>query len=229
MSHQLPLGIGLRDDATFDNFLPSGNEHIVAALRRLTDHSIYLWGSEGTGKSHLLQAICHFAAGRQQRTAFLPLGEPGLIPAMLEGMEQYDWVCLDDIDRAAGDPEWETALFHAYNRITAAGRHLIVTAAVSPTALPVRLADLQSRLGWGPVFQLQPLTDQSKLRALQQRARNRGVTLDDEVAEYLMKRCPRDMGSLFHLLDGLDAASLAAKRRLTIPFVRDYLASQLSL
>lgn len=226
MNQQLPLGIGLRDDATFDNFLQIGNEHVVAALRQVTDPSVYLWGNEGTGKSHLLQAICHFAAARQQRAAFLPLGEPGLMPAMLEGMEQYDWVCLDDIDRIAGVPEWETALFHAYNRIALAGHHLIVTAAVSPTALSVQLPDLQSRLGWGPVFQLQPLTDQAKCRALQQRAQNRGVMLEDDVAEYLMKRCPRDMTSLFHLLDGLDEASLAAKRRLTIPFVRDYLASQ---
>lgn len=226
MSHQLPLGIGLRDDATFDNFLQFGNEHVVAALRRLTDPSIYLWGGEGTGKSHLLQAICHFAAAQQQRTAFLPLGEPGLTPAMLEGMEQYDWVCLDDIDRIAGNPDWETALFHVYNRIVSAGHHLIVAAAVSPFALSVQLPDLQSRLSWGPVFQLQPLTDQAKCRALQQRAHNRGVTLEDDVAEYLMKRCPRDMGSLFRLLEGLDEASLAAKRRLTIPFVRDYLASR---
>ena len=227
MSRQLALGIGLRDDATFDNFLPDANEHVLAALRQPEQASLYLWGNAGTGKSHLLQAVCHAAAERRQRAAYLPLGEPDLMPAMLEGMEQYDWVCLDDIDRIAGDAEWETALFHAYNRIAAAGHYLLVTAAVSPAALTVKLPDLHSRLSWGPVFQLQTLSDEAKRRALQQRAHNRGVNLEDEVADYLMKRCPRDMSSLFALLDGLDAASLAAQRRLTIPFVRDYLARHL--
>jgi DnaA family protein len=228
MSRQLPLGVRLQDTATFENYLPAGNRQAITALQELdsTDPSIYLWGPAGTGKSHLLQAVCHQAAEQGRRAAYLPLGDPGLAPAMLEGMEQFDRVCLDDIEHIAGNTDWETALFHAYNRITAAGHQLLVTATCSPAALDIGLADLQSRLGWGPVFQLQPLNDESKRQALQQRAAARGVELEDEVADYLMKRCPRDMASLFTLLEGLDEASLAAQRRLTIPFVRDYLTRQ---
>lgn len=226
MTRQLPLSIRLRDAATFDNFLPAGNEGLIAALQQDEALSLYFWGPPGTGKSHLLQAVCHRAAAQGRRAAYLPLAEPGLDPAMLEGMEQYDQLCLDDIDQVAGDPDWETALFHAYNRVTAAGHRWLVTASVSPAALAVQLPDLRSRLGWGPVFQLQPLSDTAKRQALQQRADARGLRLDQEVADYLMKRCPRDMGSLFELLEGLDEASLAAQRRLTIPFVRDYLNRQ---
>jgi len=226
MSRQLPLGVRLRDAATFENFLPAGNERVLGALQRSDAPSLYLWGAPGTGKSHLLQAVCHQAAAQGRRAAFLPLAEPGLHPAMLEGMEQFDWLCLDDIDRIAGDSGWETALFHAYNRLTAAGHQLLVAAACSPAALGVQLPDLQSRLGWGPVFQLQPLGDTAKRQALQQRAAARGLSLDNEVAAYLMTRCPRDMASLFELLEGLDEASLAAQRRLTIPFVREYLTRQ---
>lgn len=228
MSRQLSLAIRLQDTATFDNFLSTGNEGLLAALRQSDAPSLYFWGPAGTGKSHLLQAVCHQAAAQGRRAAFLPLAEPGLQPAMLEGMEQFDRLCLDDIDRVAGDPGWETALFHLYNRLTAAGHQLLVTAAVSPAALDIRLPDLRSRLGWGPVFQLQPLADSAKRQALQQRAAARGLSLDDEVADYLMKRCPRDMASLFALLEGLDDASLAAQRRLTIPFVREYLTRQLA-
>lgn len=226
MSRQLPLGIRLREAATFGNFLPVGNDALLATLQAPGNSSIYLWGSAGTGKTHLLQAVCHQAAAQGRRAAFLPLAEPGLEPAMLEGMEQYDQVCLDDIEQIAGNPKWETALFHAYNRITAAGHQLRVAASVSPAALDIQLPDLLSRLGWGPVFQLQPLSDSAKRQALQQRAAARGLTLEGEVADYLMKRCPRDMTSLFALLEGLDDASLVAQRRLTIPFVRDYLARQ---
>ncbi|MFP3874219.1 MAG: DnaA regulatory inactivator Hda [Thiohalophilus sp.] len=226
MTRQLPLGVRLRDAATFENFLPADNERVLAALHTADAPSIYLWGAAGTGKSHLLQAVCHQAAAQDQRAAYLPLAEPGLHPAMLEGMEQFDRLCLDDLDAVAGNPAWETALFHVYNRLTAAGHQLLVTATGSPTALGIRLPDLQSRLGWGPVFQLQPLDDAAKRQALQQRAAARGLSLDDEVAAYLLSRCARDMGSLFALLEGLDEASLAAQRRLTIPFVREYLAQQ---
>jgi DnaA family protein len=86
------------------------------------------------------------------------------------------------------------------------------------------LPDLVSRLGWGPVFQLSALTDIEKRGALQLRAHRRGLEMGDEVADYLLKRCPRDMDSLFNLLNRLDHASLAAQRRLTIPFVRQLLA-----
>lgn len=226
MTWQLPLGIRLQDAATFENYLPSGNQEALAALQAPISSapSIYLWGTTGTGKSHLLQAVCHQSAAQHRRAAYLPLGEPGLAPAMLEGMEQYDRVCLDDLDRIAGDAAWETALFHAYNRISAAGHQLIMTASQPLAALQIQLPDLRSRLGWGPVFQLQTLSDAAKRQALQQRAAARGVKLEDEVADYLMKRCPRDMASLFALLEGLDEASLAAQRRLTIPFVREYLS-----
>lgn len=226
MTRQLPLRIRLREAATFENFLPAGNEPALDALQQGNMPSLYLWGAPGTGKSHLLQAVCHHADQVGRRAVYLPLAEPGLAPAMLEGLEQYDLVCIDDIERIAGDPDWETALFHAYNRVTAAGHQWLVTASVSPAALTMSLADLRSRLGWGPVFQLQALSDAAKREALQQRAAARGLSLDDEVADYLMKRCPRDTGSLFELLEGLDEASLVAQRRLTIPFVRDYLTRQ---
>ncbi|MGD8407115.1 MAG: DnaA regulatory inactivator Hda [Thiohalophilus sp.] len=226
MTWQLPLGIRLQDAATFENFLPPGNQEAIAALQAPISSapSIYLWGATGTGKSHLLQAVCHQSEAQKRRAAYLPLGEPGLSPAMLEGMEQFDRVCLDDLDRVAGDTAWETALFHAYNRITAASHQLIVTSEKPLAALQIQLPDLRSRLGWGPVFQLQSLSDAGKRQALQQRAAARGVELEDEVADYLMKRCPRDMASLFGLLEGLDEASLVAQRRLTIPFVREYLS-----
>ena len=61
------------------------------------------------------------------------------------------------------------------------------------------------------------------MQALRQRARLRGLELGDEVMAYLSKHLARDTHSLFRFLDRLDQASLAAKRRLTVPFVRELL------
>lgn len=219
---QLPLRIGLRDSATFANFSPGANAAVCHTLQQAQEPFVYVWGAAGSGKSHLLQAACHAVTEAGGTAIYLPLSEPeGIVPAMLEGMEQMTLVCLDDLQAVSGDPEWEQALFHLYNRLRDSGNRLIAAADAPPAALGVDLADLISRLGWGPVYQLQPPSDEEKAAALQLRAANRGMELPAEVARYLMQRAPRDMHALFALLDQLDERSLAAQRKLTIPFVRE--------
>jgi DnaA family protein len=222
---QLPLRIGLRDHATLANFLPGPNAPAIAALESADEPFVYLWGAAGTGKSHLLQGLCHQFAAAGGAPVYLPLGEEQLAPEVCDGLETMPLICLDDIQAIAGDSEWETALFHLYNRIRDAGSRLLVAATAPPGGLGIMLPDLRSRLGWGPVFHLQPLSDDEKVEALILRARARGIDLSADVARYLMRRYRRDTHGLFDLLDRLDRASLAAQRRLTIPFVRELLGS----
>jgi len=185
---------------------------------------VYLWGATGTGRTHLLQAACQGAAAAGATAVYLPLAQHAeFSPELLEGLETTRLVCLDDVDAIAGLDAWEQALFHLYNRLRDSERRLLAAADRAPGALPLNLADLRSRLGWGPVFQLRALSDTDKLAALKLRALHRGLELSDEVGQYLLKRCPRDLHSLFSLLDSLDRAALAAQRRLTIPFVREHL------
>ncbi len=221
MSVQLPLGIQLRDSATFASFYSAQNQHLLAALKGTLETCVYFWGRAGTGKSHLLQALCHEKAVEGWRVAYLPLAEPDLMPAMLEDMDQFDLVCVDDLQDVAGNQDWEIALFHLYNRIQSRAGRLVISANQAPSGLSLELQDLASRLGWGLVFQLQELADEDKQAALQLRAQARGLELGDEVAAYLLRHTPRDMRSLFTLLERLDHASLAAQRKLTIPFVRE--------
>jgi DnaA family protein len=222
VAYQIPLQIKLNDAATFDNYFAGANANIVNILQADSEPYLYLWSAEATGKTHLLQALCH--ARGQGQAIYLPLQELAQQPAaILEGLEQFALVCLDDVQCIAGRPDWEEGLFHLYNRIREQGGHLCITSTVSPEQLPVQLADLLSRLKWGPVFQLQSLKDEDKVNAMQLRARLRGFQLPDDVAMYLLKRYPRDLHNLFALLDKLDSASLQAQRRLTIPFVKEWL------
>ncbi|CAK0760368.1 DnaA regulatory inactivator Hda [Gammaproteobacteria bacterium] len=215
--NQLPLRFRVREGMSFDDYLPGSNGEAVDLLRRDTESYAYLWGTAGVGKSHLLQAACRI----RESAAYLPLGE--LVdhdPGVLEGLEGLDLVCLDDLERIAGHGAWERALCDLYNRLREAGVRLRAAGGAAPTALGLTLADLVSRLGWGPVYHLQGLDDSDKATALRLRAHSRGMDLSEEVARYLLRRQPRDNASLFALLDDLDQASLAAQRRLTIPFVR---------
>jgi len=222
VEQQLTLRIGLRDSATFANFHAGDNAASLHLLQQATEPFVYLWGGWGSGRSHLLQAACHAETARGGTPAYLPLAElaAGGVE-ILDGLEQMSLVCLDDLQSVIGDAAWEESLFHLYNRVRDGGARLLAAADAGPAALGVRLADLASRLAWGPVFQLQMLDDAGKLAALQLRARARGMELSEEVGTYLLRRCPRDMHALFEMLERLDQASLAAQRRLTIPFVRE--------
>ncbi|MGY8818503.1 MAG: DnaA ATPase domain-containing protein, partial [Pseudomonadales bacterium] len=117
---QLPLGIRLRDDATFANFYPGANAAALGYVERVcspaagwSDELIYLWGGTGVGRSHLLQAACLRVEQRGELAVYLPLAEVAEYgPALLDDLEQSELVCLDDLDAIAGDPVWEEALFH---------------------------------------------------------------------------------------------------------------------
>lgn len=228
---QLPLGIRLRDDATFASYYPGANPVALGYVERLcepeagwSDNLIYLWGSEGVGRSHLLQAACLRFEQRGEAAVYLPLGELAEHgPQLLEDLEQCALVCLDDLHRVVGDPAWEEALFHLFNRLRDAGRCLLLAADAAPRELPVQLPDLASRLSLALVFQLQPLSDEDKLRALQLRASRRGLQLPDDVARFILTRGSRSMSDLFELLERLDQASLQAQRKLTIPFLKEVL------
>jgi len=228
MSVQLPLHIGLLDSATFANFYPAQNEQLIAELQRCAlnqgEHFIFFHGIAGTGKSHCLQAVCHAASNHQLQATYLPMRQIHSLPIeMLEGLEQLDIVCIDDIELIAGDKNWEVAIFNLYNRIRDNGGSLIVTAKAKFDELGLSLKDLQSRLAWGLVFKIEPLNDSALATALQLRAKARGIDMPDEVIAYVLKHCEREMNTLFSLLEKLDRESLVEQRKLTIPFVKQYL------
>ena len=228
---QLPLGVRLRDDATFANYSPGANAAALGYVERLceadagwTDSLIYLWGAAGVGRSHLLQAACLRFEQRDEAAVYLPLAEVADYgPELLDNLEQCELVCLDDLEAVAGRADWEEALFHLFNRLRDAGKRLLLAAATSPRELGVQLPDLQSRLTLALVFQLQELADEDKLRALQLRASRRGLQMPDEVGRFILTRGARSMSALFELLEQLDQASLQAQRKLTIPFLKETL------
>jgi len=228
MTDQLPLHISLRDSTTFANFYPAQNQQLISELRRCSmdqgEHFIFFYGIAGTGKSHCLQAICHAASKQQLQSSYLPMHEiKAMTVDVLEGLEQLDIVCIDDIDAIAGDREWEVAIFNLYNRIRDNSGTLIVAAKATLDDLGIGLKDLRSRLAWGLVFNLESLDDRSLEKALQLRANSRGMELPNDVAAYILKRSARDMNTLFLLLETLDRESLVEQRKLTIPFVKNYL------
>jgi DnaA family protein len=231
MTGQLALNLRLRDGSSFENFWPVRNREAVARLQAAlaelvrgagrAEPAFFLWGEAGTGRTHLLEAACRTLGAQGLTAAYVPLTEHArLSPGLLEDRETEALICLDDLDAVAGDPAWEGALFALIERQRSAGGMLLAAARHAPARLGWRLADLASRLSWGPVYQLLALTDEDKLAAVRLRAERRGLDLPEDVARYVLSRHPRDLHSLFALLERLDQVSLAEQRRLTIPFLR---------
>ena len=224
---QLPLGVRLPDRAVFASFLTARNGEAVEHLQRIArgepGGAVWLCGPPGSGKSHLLQATC-VAASETQRAGYLPLRELAPLGAgALEGWRELACLALDDLDAVAGQPAWERAIFSLYREIEERGGRFVAAAGTPPALLPWAIADLRSRLAASAVFQLRALDEAERREALQLRARVRGVELPEETARWLERRFPRDMASLYSLLDTLDEAALTAQRRLTVPFIRTVL------
>ncbi len=220
----MPLPLILPNNENFDSFYVGDNQLLFDSLQTLFDKGgfnvFYIWSASAAGRTHLLHA-----SSQNKLASYIPLKQHVLlVPEILQGLDNYDLVCLDDIDAIAGHRDWEEAIFDLFNRLTEKNvSKLLITASAPPKQIPFMLPDLVSRLTWGQVYQLKELNDEDKLKALQLRAKLSGFELSTEVGLFLLKRVNRDMRTLFSLMEEFEVATLAQQRKLTIPFIKHIL------
>lgn len=228
-SPQIPLQLEPRRPDRFEDFVSGPNESALAAVRQLLDEpggSLFLSGPEGSGKSHLLNALCHAARENGLAAFYIALKRlPEEAAASLEGLQVLDLVCVDDLDSVAGNPVWENALFSCFNQVRAANGRWLVSSSQPLAALNFCLPDLASRLAWGVRVNLRLPADDGKLEILQQRARVLRIEVPEDVQNYLLKHGRRDMASLLQALEQLKDAAFAGKRKITVPLAREILKS----
>jgi len=229
-SPQIPLPLTPLRDNRFENYVGGPNEAVVKALKHLPDEpgsSVFLFGAEGSGKTHLLNAVCVEVRERQGRAFYLAMKRlPNNAIASLEGLEKLDLVCVDDLHVIAGDRAWEEALFHCFNRIREANGRLLVSSRERLSAMDMTLPDLASRLAWGLRLQLDMLDDQHKLDVIKLHSEALGLSLPEDVQRYLLKHQERSMAALIHTVENLQRVALTDKRRITIPLAREVLKSE---
>jgi DnaA family protein len=217
LSQQLPLKFKLEGHTRLDDYVGSAG----ARLMRL--HGlVYIYGMSGSGKSHLLQGICHESQDRGHSAIYLPsLGI--LEPSVLDSLEAVDLVCLDDVDDVMGLADWQQALFHLVNAMKDSGRKLVLSGSTSVAGLKIGLADLDSRLKSAFLLQTDQLDDDQKLEVVRRKAQRRGFDMSDEVCRYILARSRRDLHHLAQLVEQLDEETLRQQKKVTIPFVRQAL------
>lgn len=203
---QLLLDIQPLAPPTLTNFIVGRNAEALHSLQMALNgveeaRFIYLWGAQGSGKSHLLQACKQVA--QQQDLAFS---------------------VVDDVNTL--DEDAQIALFDHFNQLRASGGMLLTSGMAAPTQMRLR-DDLATRLAWGLVYQLHPLTDEEKAQALKTHAKERGMRLPDEVVDYCLRYLRRDLPTLMAVLDALDEWSLIEKRPVTMPLLKKLLQLKL--
>jgi DnaA family protein len=216
---QLVLDIARPPAPTLDNFVPGRNEELVAALYATahgasSEQFIYLWGAPGSGRSHLLRAAVAAARAAGKPATFFE-----------SGAREFDapddaFCAVDDVHLL--DPQAQIALFNLHNRIKAGNGTLLASGNAAPPQLALR-ADLMTRLGAGLVFRVHGLNEEEKSRRC-------GATRRRAVSNYLRRwsriccaTCSATLPSLLALLDALDRYSLASRRAITLPLLRELL------
>lgn len=225
MYGQTVLPTQVSDEASLDNFNPTQNGMLVAELKKLLKNQrekrvVYLWGEKGSGKSHLLNACCHAKQRSGEPFQFLSLGQVTSILDLRDQIDSGTLVCLDDIQNIRGLHEVQDQVLGLYEKVTSTSGSIIASGSAPLDQVSLELDDLKSRLSSGGAYNLRGLNDREKVGALKIRAKNRGFVLEDNVIAFIMTHYRRDTSSLFALLDKLDAASLQAQRKITIPFIR---------
>jgi DnaA family protein len=239
-SRQLVLPLQLQEQRLFSNFVPGANRLLIDQLehfaRQPTEALIYLWGGPAAGKTHLLSASCHAANVAGVRSVYIDLAaHSGGSLAVLDGIEHCELVVLDNLDAignraqqglsAATQRLWQQALYELMYAVRAAGGRMLVAAEVSPLGLDIALPDLRTRLGWGPSWHVQALTDADRRAFLRQKALQKGMTLEADVIDWIMKHHGRDTAALSLSVERLASESLQQRRKPSLSLARTTLSA----
>lgn len=224
-----------------NNFIENSiNPNLSCSIQNcINDNFLYLWGKPGVGKTHLLQATCNYALEYNIQAMYISLEQIVNVDHTdhlyedikeinnknnnLSGLETVELLCLDNLQFIIGNIELQKEVFYLFNKIRSLGNKLIIASQDSPLHIPLTLLDLKSRMSWGITYLLSELSEAEKISALMMRAKQIGLDLRLEVAKFLLSRVSRSTKDLFALLEVLDNATLAAKRKLTVPFIKDFL------
>ena len=218
--NQLIFDFASHDYPGFDKFLGTENAELVYVLQHKHGQFIYVWGEEGAGKSHLLQAWVAQALDAGRNALYIDAAATPLTEAALDA----EYLAIDQIEKL--NNEEQALLFAIFNRFRNSSKgFLLLSSEYTPQQLVIR-EDLRTRMAYCLVYEVKPLTDREKINALVSMAAARQVTIDPEIFEYLLNHWRRDMDSLMQMLDTLDNYAVMMGKRITLPLLRQLLKQQ---
>ena len=209
---------------TFESFHSSSNKVVIDSIKDDKNKLLWIAGLKGSGKTHILQATINYMDNGINRLLYLPMRESkDFTPDILDNLDQFDLVAIDDIENVIGDFSWEEQLLILYEELIHTKSRILISSSDTPQGLRFKLPDLASRFSLGLVDRLKPMNEEQMIEAISLHAKVRGFNLPQDVAKYLISRVPRDVSVLVDIIKLLDYESLSKQRKLTIPFIKTVL------
>ena len=221
---QLLLPVSVSEHMVFDSFYPGPNLEIYQSLQANIQKLLWIAGTKGSGKTHLLQAAFQHCISLSRTSLYIPMRESEQFnPEILDDLDQLDLICIDDIEFILDNQAWERKLLDLYERLVSTETKLVIASNESPKGIKFFLSDLASRFSMSVIHKLEILSEKEIISAIHLHADIRGFHLPNESANYLLKRVERNVGSLMEIIKILDYESLSKQRKLTIPFIKNIL------
>ena len=207
---------------TFDNFYTNNikNIQIIESIKNIYNHKnnhMYIWGSKSSGKSHLLFSTCNYHSKKKKNCAYFSLKDyKNFKSDILNGLDEYDLVCIDNLDSIYGNKEWEYSLFILLNRILNTEKKIIFTSSSSLALNNIELKDLKSRISWGLVFMINKPNDDIKKKILKNIIFEKEYNITLDVINYLLKKKDRDIATLIDTIHKAGYHSLSTNKKVSL-------------
>ena len=222
---QLPLNFKTTQIKSFNDFIVDRNGSVISNLQSFikSDQSLfYLWGSQASGKSHVLQALINTLVSNDRKAVILTPNDLSK-RENISLIELFDFICIDDIENIAGNTFLEEALFTWINEIKQKHKKIILAGKLSSNDKQWQLPDLRSRIQAGQTHEIFALNRDDSFKIFTNQANSRGLNLDEKTMNYLQKNTSSNLSYLSQLLDKIDQVTLAQKKQVTIPLLKKIL------
>jgi chromosomal replication initiator protein len=203
-----------------------------------TYNPLFLYGTVGLGKTHLLHAVCHglrkeapgciiqFLSCEEFVNRFITAIEQGSLQEFQSQFRSVDALVIDDVQFLSEREQSQEEFFHTFNAIYNNHRQIVLTADCAPGEIPAIEERLISRFKWGLVARLDPPSYETRVAIVQKKAHLRGIEISDEVAEYIAGKVTANIRELEGALTIIYATAQAAGEPITIQLAQQALGRQ---
>jgi len=221
---------------SFDNFVVcGGNKTAYQFARRLasedgTENLLFVYGPEGSGKTHLLTALANEVGGKylslkDAQALKLADPDPELPRRLTQLFADSPALILDDLHLLPNDQDLRVELWELFNAFYTSGKKIAMAGLMPPKELPHLDGHLTSRLLWGLVARMDVSDDDSRRMILKKLAGDRQMALPDEVIDQILLRVRRDIPSLVYALETINRYSISTKRKVGVKLAKESIDS----
>ncbi len=246
---QSELDSQLNDDYTFENFIEGTGNKLLRSIglsiatnpKQLTFNTLFIYGSSGVGKTHLVNAIgiqfkrnfpekrVLYVTANLFKVQFTTAVQQNKLNDFVYFYQSMDVIIIDDVQEFAGLQGTQQAFFHIFNHLKMNGKHIIMTSDREPAVLPGMEERLLTRFKWGLAAELEKPDYELCRKILLSKIQQHGLDVSDEVVDYLAANTGNSIRDLEGLLSSLMAHALVYNQDIDMTIAQQVVSKAMSL